>query len=294
MVGSLNSKTEISLQEAIKEKDWNRAAYFTLKQIFTRNIMNTFVGGGSNWIVLGLEKSGIYGLPMLAINTLAKSNKKLDLTTIEGVKNLEKVLYNDMSYKNSAARVVIGTGIAVIMASIAISTGADDDINEWLKKNVWAKKYFDKLAPEVLIAILAYKNEDMGKYFKHVFNAKSEFFDLNQSAARSVTELFSDKEEKGGELGKFIGSKLNFPAPTKSVSDIKNIYKWATDQEVKKTNYKASGFWNGFFQGGLVEKVGLRPGGEPQKEAKKEKTVDEKIDAKMKSLDKKMKELSEK
>lgn len=265
MVGGHNNKVENKLQQAIKEKDWNKAAYLTLYKIFSRNILNTFVGGGTNWVVLGLEKSGIYGLPMLGIRKLSKSNKKIDLTTTQGIKDLEKTLVEDMNYKNSAARVAIGSAIAVITASLAIGSGADDDINEWLKKNKWAQKYFNKLAPEVLIAILAFKNDDMGKYFKHVFNAKSEFFDLSNQAARSVTDLFSDKETKGSEAGKTIGGYTTFPAPLRTASDLKNIYQWATDKEVTKRSYKASGFWNGFFMGGLVEKVGLRPGEDPEK-----------------------------
>ena len=273
MVGLLNANVEKQLQESIKEKDWNKAALYTTIQMFTRNILNTFVGGGTNWVVLGLQKSGIYGLPSLIYTRVEKGNKKIDLTSVQGMKNLENILYQDLNYKNTAARVVLGSALALITASIAISSGADDDIDEWLKKNEWAKRYFDKLAPEILIAILAYKNEDMGKYFKKVFNSKSQAFDVNTASAKSITDLFSEKENKGAELGEFLGSKVSFPAPYKLTKDIKDIYRFSTGEPVIKPSYKSSGFWNGFFQGGLIEHIGLRPG-----ENQEIKELQEKID----------------
>ena len=48
----------LNANEAIKEKDYNKAAALTLQSIFYRNIANPFVGGGTNWVVLKAEKTG--------------------------------------------------------------------------------------------------------------------------------------------------------------------------------------------------------------------------------------------
>tara|TARA_R110002049_G_scaffold108120_2_gene256154 strand:+ start:2450 stop:9397 length:6948 start_codon:yes stop_codon:yes gene_type:complete len=263
MVGGYNSRVDSELQQAIKEKDWNKAALKQTEQILSRNILNTFVGGGTNWYMLGLQYSPL-GLPQLVYSRYMKGKNSIDLTTTKGMKNLEETLYRSLDYKNTAARILVGSTVQLVLAGIFMASGYDDDMDEYIKNNPLAKKYFNLLAPTSLIAILAYKNGDMSSFFKKLFNNKSQVFDINYKASKAVADLVSDKPNKGAEAGKLLGSYLNAPLPYRLTSDIKDIYRYAMDEPIPKKSYKASGFWNGFFMGGLVDKVGLRPGADQE------------------------------
>lgn len=264
MVGLLNNHVETQLQQSIKEKNWDKAAMYTLTQMFTRNIMNTFIGGGTNWVVLGLQKSGIYGAPSVAWTKYNRPKGQIDLTTDLGIKNLEEKLFRDLKYKNTSARVILGSGLALITASIMMGTGADDDLYEWLEKkeNKWAHKYFNKLAPEIVILMMALMgdNKSMKDYFYHLVNAKVEFFDNSANTAKALTDLVSDKPNKGAAAGQLLGSKTNFPAPVGMAKDIRAAYNGITGRPQVPTEYKSSGFLNGFTQGGLLDFLGLRYG----------------------------------
>jgi len=155
---------------------------------------------------------------------------------------------------------VLGSLLALVTASAFIGTGADDDLNEWLKKNKWAKKYFNKLAPEVLYLIMANKNDEMGQYWMHIVNNKLNIYDNSYKVGKALNDIFSDKENKYGSAGSLIGSKLNTPAPYNFAKDIRDVYRGVTKQPEIKTEYKSSSFLNGFFQGGLIDYLGKRPG----------------------------------
>jgi len=141
------------------------------------------------------------------------------------------------------------------------ASGGDDDLNEWLKKNKWAKKFFDKMSPDVVVAMLAYKNKDMGRYFAKMLNVKADFFDDQKNILKVLNKYADGKnDEASGQLGGIVGKRFEFPGPLRLINDMQQIYK----KETPDYGGVPSGFWNGFFANGILEKNDLRP--EPNSE----------------------------
>ncbi len=263
-----NSRIEEKIAAAIKEKDWRTAAYYTGQQIIWRNFIYTFVGGGTNWFVKGLQKSG-NPLSLLSLNDdiRLKAGKELDITSEEGIKNMEKVLYRDMNLRSTAGTIAIGALNTLLIFASLKASGLDDDLDEWLKKNKWAKKYFDKMSPDVVVAMLAFKNKEMGRYFSKMINQKPDFFDdqkniqkiLDNYAKGIMNDDKSKKDKASGMLGGMLGSRFDIPGPMKLLQDIKQVYKGVVKGEYDEKDYYSSGFWNGFLKGGVTEAWGLRP-----------------------------------
>lgn len=268
-VGQANAYVGKELEKALQEENWALASWLTLSQMFTRNILFTFVGGGTNWVVLQMQKSNvIYGSISLYDDWSRQHGKELDLTSEEGTKALEETLYRSLNYKNTAIRTITGTMVGIMMAGAAAATGADDELLKWLKKNSWAKKFFDKLTPDLLLFWLAYKEGALDQYFKQLVNAKVNLFDNSFQVAEALTNAFDKDGANGGAAGKLVGSKLNAPAPFRAVRDVRNVYNGLTGQPQVKSNFKATSFANGFFQGGLIDYLGFRPEGEEVQDGK--------------------------
>lgn len=281
LISANNAKIEKKVADAIKEKNWRNAAYFTGQKIIYRNFVYTFVGGGTNWFVKGLQKSG-NPLSYISLydDVRLKAGKELDITSDDGIKNMEKVLYRDMNVRSTAGTIMIGSLNALLMFSALKATGSDDDLNKWLKENEWAKKFFDKMAPDVVVAMLAWENKEMGRYYSKMINQKPDFFDdtkniqkvLDNYTKGYVEDDKSKKDKASGILGSLLGSRFDLPGPLKLAQDVKRVYKGAVKDEYEMTNYYSSGFWNGFLRGGITEAWGLRPepaSPEGQKKSKK-------------------------
>jgi len=57
-----------------------------------------------------------------------------------------------------------------------------------------------------------------------------------------------------------LNAKTNTPIiPWRVVKDARDVYRGLNGLEPVKQDYKTSGFWNGYFQGGMIEQLGLRP-----------------------------------
>lgn len=258
-VGKISSATEVKINKAIKEKKWNEAAAYTYESILTRNILNPFVGGGTNWVVLTLQKTGIDFVSPLTDFFKAKDNK-LDLSTEEGLKSMEKSLLLSLKYKNSMTRFVTGAMASLLICSTAVATGADEDIESWLSKNEWARKYFNVIAPQVLVALLAIENGKLAKYFTQLLNIKIGEMNEGVKLTGAIKNLSSGKTEDAlGTLGDLAGSRLSAPLPFRFVRDTHNIVRGIRQQDPIKTDFHTKGFWNGYFKGGLVEYIGSRP-----------------------------------
>jgi hypothetical protein len=283
MISANNAKIEKKVADAIQEKNWRNAAYFTGQKMIFRNFIYTFAGGGTNWFIKGLQKAG-NPLSYISLydDVRLRAGKELDITTDEGIKNMEKVLYRDMNIRSTAGTIMIGTLNALLMFSALKASGGDDDINEWLKENLWAKKFFDKMAPDVVVAMLAWENKEMGRYFSKMINQKPDFFDDQKniaialdSYAEGIIENDKRKTDKAtGIVGTIIGSRFDVPGPLKLGKNVKKIYKGAIKGEEVKTDYYASGFWNGFLRGGIAEAWDLRPDpSSPKNETTEEKFI---------------------
>lgn len=259
-VNLLNSTLNSELQKAVSEKRYSEATAISANLLVMRTIVNPFVGGGTNWVILGLEKSGN---PLGYISTYFNSVKKtdLDLGTVSGIKNMSESLYRKNNYQASLTRNIVGTSIALGMfASMSIKGSDDEDgvdkLNKWLETNKWAKRYFNKLAPESLVFMISMQNDELGKHLAQTLGISGDTYNNISKLLKSL-----DKKEisTSGKIGQTVGSLLNSPLAWKTVKDIQNIIRGIKGLDEIKTDYKSSGFWNGYFQGGLTEFLGMRP-----------------------------------
>lgn len=255
-----NSWVQTRTDKAVKDKKWNDAAALTAASIVTTNILNPYVGGGTNWTLLAAQKAGIPTLSTIYWNIKSRGSK-LDLSTEEGVKNLEKDLKYQLLAKNANTRMFIGAAVTLAAFALAKSTGADDDLYDWLKKNPWANKYMKKTNPPAVQFMLAQKDKKLGEFLGQQMNIKADAFDEGKKLQRALKNAASGKTQQAlGGAGQLAGSRLSTPIiPWRVVRDVRDIYRGLNGLPEIKHEYKASGFGSGYFQGGMVEQLGLRP-----------------------------------
>src|SRR6185312_6319062 len=107
MISSTNQAIEAKLTESLKNKEWTAATLLNLTSILSKNIVNPFVGGGTNWTVIGLQKMGL-PTEWLRKDVLL-SKRPLDLSTKEGLKKLESNLSANATRQRMYGRLVTGT-----------------------------------------------------------------------------------------------------------------------------------------------------------------------------------------
>lgn len=251
-----SARIEGLLDKAVKEKKWQEAVMYSMLSSVVKGIINPFVGGSFNWMTLTLQKAGLDPVSVFSDLARSKSNP-IDLSTETGLNNLQNALVRDTNLKNTYNRYIIGAGVSIMMASLAIATGADDDLESWLKNNEWARKYFNVASPPALLLLMSVKNEDLGDYLTKLLNVKVDNMDSNVRILKSI-----DKEDQStlGALGQVVGQPFDTPLPWRIVRDIDNIKRGMNGRPLVKSTFETNGFWNGYFQGGLSDYLGLRPG----------------------------------
>ena len=78
---------------------------------------------------------------------------------------------------------------------------------------------------------------------------------------QAIDNIASGKTQKAlGGVGQLAGSRLSTPViPWRLVRDVSDIYRGLNGLPAIKNEYKSSGFASGYFQGGMIEQIGLRP-----------------------------------
>ncbi len=259
-VHDYSAKLESRINDAIKAKEWNRAALLTAQSILFRNVLNPFVGGGTNWIVLKFEKTGL-GL-LTGLGYRLGSSTRIDMSTEAGMKVLEKRLYNQARIKDNYMRGLVGGAASALTYIGFMGLSNTDEYREWRGKNMWAARYLDMITPEMLLTEMAVKNKEVKKYLSATLN-KNDAFDATTKVIKAGDFAIKGESDKAkGAIGEAIGSKFNTPLPWRLVKDGRVIYQGVTGQDPYHANYKPStGFLNGVFQGGAIEWLGLRPEG---------------------------------
>lgn len=260
-VGLLNHGVESRIKEAVKDKDWNRAAFYTFSSVMTKNILNPFVGGGMNWVTLTLQKSG---LPLGVAEALVNKGKPMDLSTDQGIRDMEKALAGSARAKGALGRVYIGLALSFITVAALKASGEEDELDKWLKANPIAAKYFKIISPQAMIASMAIQSDEVAKYFEHLFNMKVDAYDDGINIGKGlggVTSANPVKRAEGqGRLAAVLGGHLSFPVlPYKMGKDLNDITNTLKGHALNKTDYNVSGIGNGFFRTGMAEFMGLRP-----------------------------------
>jgi hypothetical protein len=255
MVSGENSRLEKALEKSIREKKWSQAVNYSLATILMKNIVNPFVGGGSNWMVLTYNKAGIPLSTYFDYNL--KKDNPIDLSSKEGIKNLTNALVRDTNFRNTASRNLIGATISISMVLALKASGGDDDLDKWLKKNEWSRRYFNIIAPPAVVAMIAVENKELGRYLMKALNVKVDNFDNTVKLLKSI-----DRENTStlGITGQISGSIFDTPLPWRMVKDIDNLKRGLNGLPESKPSYEAKGFVNGYFLGGAIDYVELRPG----------------------------------
>jgi len=255
-----SGKLESRIADAIKQKKFAKATYLNLYSIFYRNIANPFIGGGTNWIVLKAEKTGL-GLLSGLISMYKDRGSKMDLMTDTGMKELEDVMFNSMKTKDKFIRGAVGGAVTALAFMLIKATGADDEYEKWIKKNQWAKKYLTILTPEIMLAMLAAREKGAyTKYLESSFN-KNEAFDKGKMAIKAASYLTAgEKEKAAGQAGQLVGASIGNPIPWRLVRDGQQLWVGATGGEPYAVNpSKPTTFMEGYLKGGFVDYLGYAP-----------------------------------
>ena len=264
LVNGFQSRIEEQIKKAVKEKEWGKAANLTVIATINRNILNPFVGGGTNWFVLGLQKSGIEPISPLYY-MMQKMRNGIDLSTDSGKKKLEETLVEDYRRKTINKRLLIGGVSASLLTLGLFASGGDDEMEEWLKKNEWARGYQTVFVPQLTLFAMSVKNGKLGDWVENTFARYKKFENLPKiirgvNAYNKSDGGEADKEKLYGVIGNVAGSFVNVPLlPVKFARDLGGVYRYIVDKPQEKSDFKNVGFANGFFNYGLIDYMGFRP-----------------------------------
>ena len=255
-------KIDEKIKAAIKDGNLEEAAVLKLIGTINRNILNPFVGGGTNWTVLGLQRAGVDWLSPLVL-WYKNKNLRVDLSSPENLKETEKRLLYQYKSQNIKARLIVGGIVSGLITTALIGSGADDELEKWLKKNEWARVFYTVFIPKQTHLAIAYKNSKMADWVEDTFYRSSKFERLPKIT--KAIEGYNDdspagREKARGYWGGVAGSFVDFPVlPFRFARDLSNIYGGVTGKPKKATDYTSVGFTNGFFNYGAVEFLGFRP-----------------------------------
>jgi hypothetical protein len=264
LVNGFQARIEEQIKSAIKEKQWGKAANLTLIATINRNILNPFVGGGTNWLVLGFQKSGLDPIsPLYYMRQKIKNG--IDLSTESGKKKLEETLVEDYRLKTINKRLLIGGVSASLFTLGLLATGGDDELEEWVKKNEWARRYLSVFVPQLTLLAMSMKNGTFGDWVTETFSKSQKFEKLPKivkgiEAYNKGDSPEADKAKLYGVMGNVTGSFVDVPlVPVRFLRDLGGVYNAIVDKPQEKPDYKNVGFANGFFNYGLIDYMGFRP-----------------------------------
>lgn len=259
----LQQQNRDNVTQALVEKKYNRAAVDVLYDMIISKMGMRFAGGGTNWIVLKLEKGGLglfTGLLGRAYNYSAYKDRK-SLSKMSNTE-IQENIYARQKVNDRLIRATTGltANVALLMiASAALKGNGDEErkkkLIKWMESNKWANKYVNNWLPFYLSGYLAleqqkakgpiadisnpYKPSPARNYISNLVN-KNDDFTLFSGLIKSA-KIFSDKEVKQaegwGELGKTFGNFFNFnPLPYKPIKDAATVYMGLTGplQQYKK------------------------------------------------------------
>lgn len=261
-ITAANVKIQTDLKKAIKDKNWGEAVNIRLKSILMNNIMNPFVGGGTNWMFLTAEKAGInpYGW-----YRVFRRIKDIDLSSESGMRELSNDLFASMKRRNSAIRTLVGASIGLaVYAASAVGDDEIEDLATWLKKNYWAQRYFDKVAPTAALYVIAKENDDLMKFFRGSLNVKDrDYYSDGKKIYDAVyNRVKGDVQASNAAIGDLIGSKVGTPIiPWRVFRDSQNLMNGLNGLPPVSGGGKPTSFVNGLLKGGMLEYLGLRPNG---------------------------------
>jgi len=268
-VNSFSGGITRKLDDAVKAKNYPLAAGLTMVSMLNRSVLTTFLSGATNWIFLTAEKSLGLGLVTGGINTLLDRKERLQFGDDASIKDFTETLYNEGVRKSQLARSTVGVSASIIVSSMVIialkaTIGDDDDdmkevlekYAKWRADNPSISKLTDKLAPELLTAVVSWINGTMNKYAERKWSLGADMYSPPVKMGKAIQYLAQDKDaEAGGQIGEMVGQVVNAPLPWRMIRDVVDLSQ-GFKGEYKKPNYTQSrSFVDGVLRGGFLNWV---------------------------------------
>ena len=254
----MSGNLEAAVNKSIKEGRMGEATMGIYTSILFRNIMNPFVGGGTNWTVLLAEKAALNPISLVTLIERNVRRRKLDVSDGASVRDMREALLRNRNAKSTNIRILAGNIAAVLTYIAAKGTGLDDNFEKWISKNEWLRKYVDLFTPEWLILYCHItEKEGLAKYLEKTFNSNPSYDKLDD-----IIKGLSDISSKGDgtKLGVALGQFFNAPTPWRLVRDIESIYRGVTGKPQRARSPKPKGFVEGFFTYGMINYLKQKEG----------------------------------
>jgi hypothetical protein len=256
MIGAKSGKYEELINRAKKEKNYRLATTLTAESMLFRNILNPYVGGGTNWVVLSkFEKSGI-GLLSAVGSMWKRGGERIDLTSETGLKNLESAMYSHQVIRDKLVRGAVGA-IATGLSLALINT---DEYVKWSKKHPkWSTITDLAMTEATLLKIAKAKGTSMLHYVKSAFN-KNDTFDKPAQAIKAIASVLSGDEKAPVKVGGVVGSLFGMPTPWRIIRDADQLLVEAQGGTAYKVDTRQSETAiQAALKGGMIDWMGLAP-----------------------------------
>lgn len=261
-----NNDLDKQTQDAIKDKNYQKASLYTFYSMIYKNFINPYVGGGMNWAII----EGEAGTPLGIATGLNKmrQNNEIDMLTDVGKKRLKEDLANKRDAESKLFRGIWGTMVGITtfltyQGIKALSVAGDDDeenkrlLNQYLKENPEQRKIFDKFSPEILAYSLAVSDERLAKWLLNKLGYKT---DQNDNVLTLIKSLQDKNSSSLGTLGVLVGQTFSTPGSWRIIRDTQRLSRELKGEPMNQTQYKVTSFLNGYFKGAFIDYIGKRPG----------------------------------
>lgn len=275
-LNKLKEYQQEKIETALNKGQYNKAAYNVIVDLFSSKMLFRFMGGGTNWIVLKLEKGGlglVTGMGGRIANNADFKNKKhiseMSGTEIEEtITNIQKT--NDKTARGTAGLMVNAT---LLILAKAVLEGDDEDerkkrrLLDWMEKNRWSNKYINNIVPFYLTAYLTWERQkrmgtkDISNFYKYSPVRSYAYNMINQQEEGKLEKLlegagkvFGDKPDEGlGKIGEVTGNFFNVdPIPYRPWKDAYTLYQGMAGN-IKQVPIKSKSFWEGYLRFGITD-----------------------------------------
>lgn len=244
-------------KRALKDGDLNMAAFYRLGDIFFSKILFKFMGGASNWLVIGLKGNGL-GLA----TAFWDKKRKLDVSEVTE-EDLKDELISYDRFRRDLALGAIG-GITTLMAFLLAhaSFGDDDEtFTDWVMKNKWAKKWVSVAMPMAYTAYIYAKEDKEVDFLLRTFFLDDKYSPLTKLKQIMTAEGYKGRElsieERRGLAGQAIGQELGeLPIGWRVPRDAKDLYKAAVLGIPKEYQEDPTSFLEGYLWMGALYEFG--------------------------------------
>jgi hypothetical protein len=273
-LSAIKMQVHQGIKKALKDNNQSKLTSLMLADMAVNKLGLRFIGGGTNWVVLQLEKTGAGAVVGVTLGLRDYSQDYKKLKHLSDYKNaeLKDVIQNTQKNNDRFFR-----GVNYGLANLAVlglgmsvwSKLSEDDKKKYVhtvEKNPYINKYVNKLLPTYLAAYNAYlmdkyKNEKindkeyLSSYFwQNLLNQKTGDNNDLIAVSRKTYDILNDhkakdekKEEALGQLGEVFGKYFNVDIIPmgKWYKDAIDAYKQA-NEPLSKTHTRPKGFLQGY------------------------------------------------